>query len=134
MEKDLIINSKLSNLALVENAIDTITRESGINKENYGKILVSVMEAVNNAIVHGNKNDQSKTVRINILLKDNLLEITVEDQGKGFRPDEVPDPTRPENVENMNGRGVFLMKSLADDLEFNRKGNKVILKFKNILD
>jgi serine/threonine-protein kinase RsbW len=134
MEKDLIIKSKLSNLGMVENAIDDITKENGINKENYGKILVSVMEAVNNAIVHGNKNDQNKIVHINILLKNNLLEITVEDQGKGFRPDEVPDPTSPENVENMNGRGVFLMKSLADDLEFNKKGNRVILKFKNILD
>lgn len=134
MEKVLKISSKISNLAMVENAIDTITKENGINKENYGKILVSVMEAVNNAIIHGNKNDQNKFVNINILLKDNLLTITVEDQGKGFRPEEVPDPTKPENVENMNGRGVFLMKNLADDLEFNKMGNRVILKFKNILD
>ena len=64
MEKTIRIESKLSNLGIVENAIDTITREAGINKENYGKILVSVMEAVNNAIVHGNKYDEKKFVNI----------------------------------------------------------------------
>ena len=133
MEKTIRIESKLSNLGIVENAIDTITREAGINKENYGKILVSVMEAVNNAIVHGNKYDEKKFVNIFILLKNNLLKVTVEDQGSGFKLSEVPDPTEPENLENVNGRGVFLMKNLADELEFNRMGNKVILKFKNII-
>ena len=133
METTIRIESKLSNLGIVENAIDTITRDAGINKENYGKILVSVMEAVNNAIVHGNKYNEKKFVNIYILLENNLLKVTVEDQGKGFKPSEVPDPTEPDNLENVNGRGVFLMKNLADELEFNKAGNKVILKFKNIL-
>ena len=133
MEKTISIQSKLSNLGVVENAIDTITREAGINKENYGKIMVSVMEAVNNAIVHGNKYDEKKFVNIDILLENNLLKVTIEDQGKGFKLSEVPDPTRPENLENLNGRGVFLMKNLADEIEFNKIGNKVILKFKNII-
>lgn len=132
MEKNIRIESKLSNLAEVEKAIDEITRDAGINKENYGKILVSVLEAVNNAIIHGNKSDETKYVNISIVLKDNVLEIAVEDQGKGFRPDEVPDPTNPENVERTNGRGVFLMKNLADEIQFNKKGNKVILKYLNI--
>ena len=91
------------------------------------------MEAVNNAIVHGNKYDEKKFVNIYILLENNLLKVTIEDQGAGFKPSEVPDPTEPENLENVNGRGVFLMKNLADELEFNKKGNKVILKFKNII-
>ncbi len=133
MEKTIRIESKLSNLGIVENAIDFITRDAGINKENYGKILVSVMEAVNNAIIHGNKYDEKKFVKIDILLENNLLKITVEDQGMGFKPSEVPDPTESENLENLNGRGVFLMKNLADELEFNKIGNKVILKFKNII-
>lgn len=133
MEKSIRIESKLSNLSIVENAIDSITRDAGINKENYGKILVSVMEAVNNAIVHGNKYDESKWVSILLSLENNLLLVTIEDQGAGFKPSEVPDPTEPENRENVNGRGVFLMKSLADELEFNKKGNKVIMKFKRII-
>jgi len=133
MEKTIKIESKLSNLSVVENAIDTITRDSGINRENYGKIMVSVMEAVNNAIVHGNKYNEKKYVNIYFNLENNLLKVTIEDQGKGFRPSEVPDPTEPENLENVNGRGVFLMKNLADELEFNKAGNKVIMKFKNII-
>ncbi len=133
MEKTIRVESKLSSLSVVENAIDNITREAGINKENYGKILISVMEAVNNAIVHGNKCDEKKFVNIYIILNNNFLEVTVEDEGRGFKPSEVPDPTEPGNLENVNGRGVFLMKNLADELEFNKKGNKVILKFKNII-
>jgi serine/threonine-protein kinase RsbW len=133
MEKKLRIKSKISNLSLVENAVDDITREAGINKENYGKILVSVMEAVNNAIIHGNKSDETKFVEIKLLLENNSLNVTVEDQGKGFIPDDIPDPTKPDNIELMNGRGVFLMKMLADEIEFNKKGNCVKMKFKNIL-
>lgn len=132
MERKIRIESKLSNLSAVENTIDEITRENGINKENYGKILVSVLEAVNNAIVHGNKSDEKKFVNIDIILKNNILEISIEDEGKGFSPEDVPDPTSPENVERTNGRGVFLMKNLADEIQFNRKGNKVILKYLNI--
>jgi serine/threonine-protein kinase RsbW len=133
MGKKIRIKSKISNLSVVENAVDDITREAGINKENYGKILVSVMEAVNNAIIHGNKSDETKFVDIVFILENNNLKVTVEDQGKGFIPDNIPDPTKPENIELMNGRGVFLMKMLADEIEFNKKGNCVKMKFKNIL-
>jgi len=132
MEKIIKIESRLNNLSIVENAIDNLTRDTGINSDNYGKIMVSVMEAVNNAIVHGNKYNEKKYVKICIKLENNILNVTVEDEGKGFKPSEVPDPTEPENLENVNGRGVFLMKNLADELEFNKAGNKVILKFKNI--
>ncbi len=133
MKKNIRIQSSLSNLGIVENAIDSITREAGINQENYGKILVSVMEAVNNAIVHGNKFDEKKFVNIDILLENNLLKVIIEDEGGGFKLSEVPDPTKPENLENLNGRGVFLMRNLADEIEFNKTGNRVILKFKNII-
>ncbi|MCU0460490.1 MAG: ATP-binding protein [Bacteroidales bacterium] len=133
MIKKLRISSKLSNLSIVENAVDSITRDAGINQENYGKILVSIMEAVNNAIVHGNKSDEKKFVDIEIILENNSLKITVEDQGKGFKPGEVPDPTEPENIEHVNGRGVFLMSKLADEIEFNRKGNSVKMTFKHII-
>ncbi len=122
----------MSNVSVVENAIDEITKNAGINKDNYGKILVSVLEAVNNAIIHGNRSDENKYVNVNIVLKNNVLEITIEDEGKGFKPENVPDPTNPENVERTNGRGVFLMKNLADEIQFNRKGNKVKLKYLNI--
>ncbi len=133
MLKKLDIKSKLGNLGIVENMIDAITKEAGINKDNYGKIMVSTMEAVNNAIIHGNKSNEEKSVYIEFLLKNNILKITITDQGNGFTPDKVPDPTKPENLEVTDGRGVFLMKKLADEIVFNKKGNSVKMTFKNII-
>lgn len=133
MVKKIKIKSDISNLSIVENAIDFITGQAGINQDNYGKILVSTLEAVNNAIVHGNKSDSGKFVEIEIVLKDSVLQVKISDEGNGFKPEKVPDPTLPENIEAINGRGVFLMSKLADEIEFNKKGNCVKLKFKNIL-
>ena len=132
MLKEVKIESRIENLRIVENAVDDFSSEIGIEQDNYGKIMVSVMEAVNNAIIHGNKSVQSKIVEIKISFNKNILKISVADQGVGFKPKEIPDPTRPENIENINGRGVFLMSKLADEIEFNDSGNKVTMYFKNI--
>lgn len=132
MLKKYRIVSKIGNLRIIENAIDNITAETGINQDNYGKILIGTLEAVNNAIIHGNKSDESKFVSVDIKMGDSNLEVTIADEGKGFKPSEVPDPTRPENIEALNGRGIFLMSRLADDIKFNKKGNKVTLIFKNV--
>jgi serine/threonine-protein kinase RsbW len=133
MNKKIRIESEISNLRIVENAIDEATSEIGISQDNYGKILVSAMEAVNNAIIHGNKSVADKIVNIEILFKNEELVIKVTDQGPGFRPDKVPDPTTPENIEELNGRGIYLMSHLADKIEYNKKGNSVTMTFKNIL-
>lgn len=132
MNKNIKIESKIANLRIVEKAIDEISAELGLNQDNYGKILVSTLEAVNNAIVHGNKVDESKIVEIEFSHKRKILKISVSDEGPGFKPKEVPDPTKPENIENLTGRGVFLMSRLADEIEFNEKGNKVTMSFKDI--
>jgi serine/threonine-protein kinase RsbW len=132
MIKKLKINSKIANLRIVENAIDEISAAIGLRQESYGKILVSVSEAVNNAIIHGNKADDSKFVEINISFKKNSLSVTVSDEGSGFKPGEIPDPTKPENIEKINGRGVFLMSRLADKIEFNEQGNCVTMFFKDV--
>jgi len=132
MNKKFKIKSNISNLRVVEKAIDEISTEIGFNQDNYGKILVSTMEAVNNAIVHGNNKEESKSVEIEISFKKNILRISVSDEGMGFKPKEIPDPTKPENIENLSGRGVFLMSKLADKIEFNEKGNKVTMSFKDI--
>jgi len=130
MKKDLKIGSEIDNIRIVENTIDEISTKLKISAEAYGKILVATLEAVNNAIVHGNKADQSKSVEVGFIsVRDNLT-ITVKDQGPGFNPGSVPDPTAPENIENIDGRGVFLMKNLCDDISFNDIGNEVKMKFK----
>jgi serine/threonine-protein kinase RsbW len=130
MQKKFKIKSSINNLRIVENTIDNVTNEYGINQDSYGKIMVSVLEAVNNAIVHGNKSDIKKFVEIEIFLNKNILKIMVSDEGKGFKPRDIPDPTKPENIESTNGRGVFLMSKLADEIEFNKRGNRVKMTFK----
>jgi serine/threonine-protein kinase RsbW len=132
MHKEFKIGSEISNLRIVEKVIDEISIELGMKEEVYGKILVSAMEAVNNAIVHGNKADTKRYVKIEFLYKKRELFISVEDEGQGFRPQEIPDPTKPENIENITGRGVFLMSKLADSIKFNEKGNRVTMSFKDI--
>ena len=133
MYKKIRIESSVENLRIVENAIDEATTVLGISQDNYGKILVSAMEAVNNAILHGNKLNPEKIVDIEISYKSDLLNITVTDEGPGFRPETVPDPTTPENIEALNGRGIYLMSHLADIIEYSKKGNSVTMTFKNIL-
>lgn len=133
MYKKLKIESQVSNLRIVEKAIDDTTAAIGISQDNYGKILVSAMEAVNNAILHGNKSNPEKSVEVEINYKGDELRITVTDEGPGFNPEKVPDPTTPENIEELNGRGIYLMSHLADKIEYNKKGNSVSMSFKNIL-
>lgn len=133
MHKQLKISSKIGNLCIVERAIEDVIYETGITHVNYGKILVSTLEAVNNAILHGNNGNPEKIVEIEISCINNDLTIRVTDEGNGFKPENIPDPTKPENIEAQNGRGVFLMSRLADSIKYNDKGNTVTLTFKNIL-
>ncbi len=133
MHKRIKIQSTATNIRIVEKAIDETTGEIGISKESYGKILVSTLEAVNNAILHGNCSKPEKFVEIEITYKNSELKIKVSDEGSGFSPEKVPDPTTPENIETLNGRGVYLMSRLADKIKFNKTGNSVTMSFKNIL-
>lgn len=132
MQRKLNISSEIVNLRIVEKELDGLSLELGISQDSYGKIMVCAMEAVNNAILHGNKLNINKRVGIEIKNEGNDLIISVEDEGAGFKPSEIPDPTKPENLEALAGRGVFLMTRLADKIEFNEKGNIVTMYFKDI--
>jgi len=132
MHRNLNIKSDIQNLRIIEKELDDISSELGIAQDNYGKIMVCAMEAVNNAIIHGNKADINKIVIVEIGNEGTDLVISVEDEGTGFKPSEIPDPTKPENIEAISGRGVFLMSRLADKIEFSERGNKVIMYFKDI--
>lgn len=134
MYKRIKIESSLINLRIVEKTVDEVTNEIGITENNYGKVLVSTLEAVNNAIMHGNNLNPGKFVQIEISYKNKELKIKVKDEGPGFRPEEIPDPTIPENIEAVNGRGVFLMSKLADKIKYNKKGNAVTITFNKIGD
>lgn len=130
MRKDLNIPSEIGNLRLVEKAIDELSMELDLSDEVYGNVLVATMEATNNAIIHGNNSDPKKNVKINIQLDKKQLKVHIEDQGIGFDFSKVPDPTSPENLEKINGRGIFLMERLSDEILYLEEGRIVELKFR----
>ncbi len=130
MRKDLNIPADLGSLRLVEKAIDELSLELDLSDEIYGNVLVATMEATNNAIIHGNNSDPDKLVKIEMMMDRKELKVHIEDQGHGFDYATVPDPTAPENLEKINGRGIFLMERLSDEILYLENGRIVVLKFK----
>ncbi len=117
------------NIRIVESFIDNAKDKFHINDDLYGNIMIAVTESVNNAIVHGNKSDAKKTVNLSLILEEKTLRFTIQDQGEGFDYENVPDPTAPENIEKVGGRGIFLMKQLSDEVAFSENGKEVELVF-----
>ena len=127
----LQLPSVLESLTLVENFADTLKEKYQIREDVYANILICLNELVNNAIIHGNKKDKHKKVYINLEVQNNKLMIfSISDEGSGFDYSILPDPTAPENLENLAGRGIFIIKQLADQCNFNSAGNKVEVHFK----
>lgn len=114
----LEIDSDPNNLITVEEFVNYFAIELGINKEKLPGLLLSVTEATTNAIIHANKCDRDKKVKINVIIENNKLIITVKDEGPGFDPQNVPDPTSPENLLKDSGRGLYLMKVYMDDVKY----------------
>jgi serine/threonine-protein kinase RsbW len=129
MKKTLKIVSKIENLRKVEKLVDELSSEYNISADVYGNILIAALEAANNAILHGNKLNENKNVEIEVNIEDRKLKIKIVDEGEGFDYKNIPDPTAPENIENVNGRGIFLMEKLSDKMEFSRNGATVELEF-----
>lgn len=130
-QKNLTFPSTADSLHLVEALIDEISAEMHLDEDYYGNILIAVTEAVNNAINHGNKQDPNKTVSFVFTEHDDhSISFRITDQGSGFDFENIPDPTAPENIEKVNGRGVFLMKQLSDGVTFDDNGRVVELSFK----
>jgi len=129
MEKHYKLESRIENLRKVEKLVDDLSTEYNISTDIYGNILIAALEAANNAILHGNKLDENKVVNINIVKDEKSLKIRVDDEGDGFDYKNIPDPTAPENIQNINGRGIFLMEKLSDSLEYSRNGATVELEF-----
>ena len=126
----LKINSNTQSLRLVERLIEDVCQIYSVNEDCYGNMLIAVTEAVNNAIVHGNKNDPEKFVRIGFESDEEQLVFSITDEGQGFDYTNLPDPTDPENIEKVSGRGVFLMSNLSDFIRFEQNGAKVLLGFR----
>jgi len=127
------IHSKPENINVVEKFIDDLKVKHNLHEECYGNMLVAVTEAVNNAINHGNKANPEKLVDIKLEVDDDQFGFTISDEGHGFDYLNLPDPTDPENLEKPSGRGVFLMKHLADQIIFSENGRIVELYFRNVV-
>ncbi|MGQ1889517.1 ATP-binding protein [Thermophagus sp. OGC60D27] len=125
----VIFKSEIKNISLVERLIDDISFKYNLHSDIYGKLLLAVVESVNNAIVHGNKLEKEKIVVLQYEVTKEKIEFIITDCGNGFDYQNLPDPTKPENLEKTHGRGIFLMKHLADEVEFNDKGNEVKIGF-----
>jgi len=128
-ELTIKIPSLPENIRIVESFIDNANEQFKFNSDVYGNIMVAVTEGVNNAIVHGNLSDSSKNVELSLVIENDKVLFNITDEGKGFDHENLPDPTAPENLENVGGRGIFLMTHLADEVNFNENGNNIELTF-----
>jgi len=124
----LTIGSRFENIELVQMTVDEILRDRGTEEEVRHWIGLALREAVANAIKHGNRQDASKQVDIEVDVAQETVEIRVSDQGDGFDPGAVPDPLAPENRFRADGRGIFYMRNLMDDVlySFRPEGGTVV--------
>lgn len=129
MQHDLVISSDLANINKVRYFLDQIFDESGLDRSYFNRVLLGLSEAVNNSIVHGNKMNENKLVHIHIFFSDRHLSIQVMDEGNGFEIDCINDPTCIENIKKERGRGIFLIRQVADDIRYYDGGRKVMIKY-----
>ncbi len=125
----LEIESDPNNLITVEEFVNYFSIELKIKEEKIPGLLLSITEATTNAIIHANKSNPTKKVFIDVQVENNKLIIRIKDEGPGFDPESVPDPTTPENLLKDSGRGLYLMKIYMDDLKYNitPEGTETIL-------
>jgi serine/threonine-protein kinase RsbW len=129
MEKFIKIESSLNNISEIESFLNSIFYKYNIDKKLYFNIYLSLNEAVNNAIQHGNKYDEKKFVKISFSISMNYYEFIIEDEGNGFYIESVIDPTLIQNRNKESGRGIFIMRNYSDNLEILDNGNKIKLNF-----
>lgn len=128
-EYSLEINSDPVNLITVEEFINYMVMDVGVPPEKLQGLLIAITEATTNAIIHANKKNPEKIVSIFAKVENGQLIISIKDQGQGFDPLNIPDPTEPENLLKDSGRGLYLMKFYMDDLRYNitPEGTETIL-------
>lgn len=126
----LTLRSDPKEVARVEIFLEKLNKKLKLDDLHFNKLLVVTTEAVNNSIIHGNRRDPEKKITIICEINRHVLIVHVEDEGPGVDPEKLPNPLSEENLLRENGRGVFLMRSLMDDVKFKRtsKGASVIMK------
>lgn len=125
----LKMRSNAQSITQVTDLVAQVSEKLRLTPDTFGNVLVSLTEAVNNAIIHGNKQDESKYVEVMMQKKADKLSVTVKDQGKGFDFNKVADPTEEANLCRCGGRGVFLMRQLSQNCKFSEDGRVVNMEF-----
>jgi len=116
---DIEIESDPNNLITIEEFVNYFAKDLGLSEEQLSVLLLAVTEATTNAIIHANKCNPEKLVKVHAHIEDSKLIIKIKDEGKGFDPSRLPDPTEPENLLKDSGRGVYLMKVYMDEVKYN---------------
>ncbi len=111
---------------VVAELLDELERQEWSDSDSFA-VHLAFEEALVNAIKHGNQLDPSKNVKVCCRMKSDRVQICITDEGDGFKPEDVPDPTREENLDVPSGRGLMLMRSYMTSLEFNEQGNSVTM-------
>lgn len=125
----LKLASRTGSVSQVEPFVENLVNRYNLSPDKKCDILVSLTEAVTNAIVHGNCEAEDKTVKVKMKRESNFLAVRVSDEGDGFDFQNLPDPTQPENICQCGGRGVYLMRRLADNIRFYNNGSTVEMRF-----
>jgi serine/threonine-protein kinase RsbW len=120
-----------SDLGMVGDAVELVARNLPPGTLSPRRLSfnfrTALAEALGNAIRYGSGEDPDKTIRVRVELSRDLVRIHVSDNGNGFDTSRLPDPTRPENIAREEGRGLFVIRHLVDDVAFNEKGNGICL-------
>lgn len=127
VQKSIEIKSQASELEKVCRQILTEAASSSFTEEDIFAIHLALEEAFVNAVKHGNKNNSSKKICIEYSISDDKFEITVSDEGDGFQPESIPDPRSEENLCKSSGRGLLLMRSYMDKVDYSEKGNAITM-------
>ena len=126
----LKLTSNPGSVSAVEPFVERLVDRYNLGPDKQCNILISLTEAVTNAIIHGNCEEEAKTVQVRSRKEKGCISVRVTDEGSGFDYNSLPDPTAPENLCRCGGRGVFLMKQLADNIRFYNNGSTVEMRFK----
>jgi serine/threonine-protein kinase RsbW len=114
----LIMASRFENIEVAERTLLDLCRRAGCNADEEYRLLTALREALANAVRHGNRQNPDQVVRVFFTIEDSTATIRVEDEGDGFDPADVPDPTTPENLLRPSGRGIFYMRQFMNRVEF----------------
>ncbi|MBL4677254.1 MAG: ATP-binding protein [Mucilaginibacter sp.] len=126
----LQLASKVESITQLETLIEEVADKYQVSEDTFANMMTCLNEAAMNAILHGNKQDESKTVFVNVEIDGRRMIWTIADEGPGFDYNNLPDPTASDRLEELTGRGVFILKHLADQCAYNAAGNEVELHFK----